>query len=209
MSLLVVTPMYGGQCFAAHFKSCLALKDAFHDVDLDHDWLVTWNESLITRGRNTSAAAFLETDFQKMLFIDGDIEFEPESVACLWNMNVDVAVGAYRMKHEGSPLGAWIDGKLVDIEGMTEPVEVDYAGTGFMMIDRSVFERLKPHVPEYEEGRGVGKGRQPCWGFFLDPVEDGVHLSEDYHFCKRFREIGGKVMLDPTIRLKHWGLKAY
>jgi GT2 family glycosyltransferase len=109
------------------------------------------------------------------------------------------------MKRPGAPYAAWRDGKLVTDLAPT-PFAVDYAGTGFMMIRRSAFRKLKEAHPEwrYEEGH-VGE----CWGFFQDPIEDGVHLSEDYFFCKRWRELGGEVLMHPEVKLKHHGAFAY
>ena len=202
MSLLIATPMFAGQCLAEHFKSCLNLKDALHENNIDHDWLVTTNESLIPRARNTSAARFLQTDFEYLLFIDGDISFSPDDVARLWNHEEKVVCGAYRMKYPGSKLTVWKDGKQVEIGD--DLISVDYAGTGFMMIHRSVFETLiKSYDIEYEEGK-VGK----CWAFFQDPITD-FHLSEDYFFCQRWRELGGEIICDPNIELTHWGLAGY
>lgn len=201
MSLLIATPMFGMQCHSKYFESCIELKEDLTNAGMEHDWLITTNESLITRARNTSVATFRGTGYQKLLFVDGDIEFSSEDVALLWNLNVPVACGAYRIKQPDSPLGIWRDGKLEPLESEA-PVAVDYAGTGFMMIDRSVFDQLEKAHPEwrYEEGM-VG------WSvaFFQDVIEDGIHLSEDYFFCKRWREHGGDVIVHPGCELTHWG----
>lgn len=205
MSLLIATPMYGGMCTAGYFRSSMALKDVFHVRQFTHDWLETTNESLITRGRDTIAATFLKGDWNRLFFIDSDIQFEPEDVAKLWNMNCDVAVGCYPRKELGAEYAAWVNGRLLkakDLDKIKQPFAVDYAGTGFMMIKRHVFEILQARHPEwkYEEGH-VGE----CWGFFQDPIEDGIHLSEDFFFCKRVREAGMQVMMHPKVRLGHWG----
>jgi hypothetical protein len=210
MSVLICTPMYGGQCTSAYFKSALVLKQAFMDGGMDHDWLIGRNESLITRARNSMAATFLQTNYRKMLFIDADIEFTPDDVAKLWNMDEKVSVGIYAMKKpDESWYAVWKDGVLVrDLDGFNhEPVEVDYAGTGFMMIDRSVFEEMD--APEYEAPDPNSEGLRVEKAFFDTGVEDGIYLSEDYWFCKRWREQGGKIMAHPDVRLLHWGSYAY
>lgn len=212
MSILIATPMYGGQCTEAYFKSCIKLQRALFLSNVPHDWLTTSNESLITRGRNTSVATFLkETPFERLMFIDADIGFEADDVAKLWNLDVDVAVGAYQMKKPGSSLAAWKNGKLIKItDGMKSPFEVDFAGTGFMMIKRTVFERMMADLPqiEYIEGQV-----EQCWAFFDTELHEfngkRVYLSEDYFFCQRWHEMGGKIVLDPTIRLTHIGNYAY
>ena len=109
------------------------------------------------------------------------------------------------MKRPDSKSTAWIDGKMVDISDFKEPIEVDYAGTGFMMIHRSVFEDLKKANPDWKHTESEGE----LYAFYQDPVRDDIHLSEDYFFCEEYRKIGGKILLDPTIKLNHWGLYAY
>lgn len=206
MSLLICTPIYEGNLKFPYFQSMLALQSAL-EGNLEFDILATTNESLIQRARNTSAAKFLQTSYKKMLFIDSDIEFTPEDVAKLWNLDEEVAVGVYPMKRQGSGYAAWQNGSLVEdldeLELRTDgTAEVDYAGTGFMMIDRLVFERMKTSEIEHEESG-------PCWAFFNPRVKDGVYLSEDYAFCHDFREMGGKVIMDPSVKLIHHGTYGY
>jgi len=212
MSILVCTPMYGHQCYMGYFTSCLALQESCMRSGLDVNWLTTGNESLVQRARNTSVMTFLGTPYQKLLFVDADIEFSPEDVAKLWNMDTDIAVAAYSMKRPDNPLSAWKDGELLEIaEDTPNPLEVEYAGTGFMMIDRGVFLKMRQEWPEIEHIEG--QDLTPCWAFFDCRVEDDkgkkVYLSEDYFFCKRARELGYKILMDTSIRLGHWGTHRY
>ncbi len=205
MSILIATPMYGGQCTADYFFSSMALQSAFFNAGVEHDWLRITNESLITRARNVCAREFLKTDFTHLLFIDADIRFDPDDVAKLWNMEKPISVAAYPMKRKDAPLSAWVGGRLVEFPIDINPVPVDYAGTGFMMIERGVLESMKEFAPEYAESAT----EEPTWGFFLDPVEDGIHLSEDYYFCKRARELGYEISMETSIRLGHVGSWVY
>jgi len=209
MSILVCTPCYGGQATLPYMKSIMSLQEEFLKAGVKHDFLFTADESLIQRARNTSVATFLKTDYEALFFIDADIEFKAESVASLWNMlsdGVEVAVGAYSMKRPDMPLSAWENGALVNIEDRTEPFEVDYAGTGFMMIKRQVFLDMMDAFPErcHTEGH-VGD----CFSWFDPRVDDGIYLSEDYAFCKDWRNMGGHIILDPTIKLIHYGTFGY
>lgn len=196
MSILFCTPAYGGQVTLGYFNSCLLLQENLIKNNVDYSWLTTGNESLITRARNTSAQGFLKSDFESLMFIDADIQFQPEDVIKLWNLDADVAVGAYPMKRDDMPLSAWKDGKIVQYG--KEPVSVDYAGTGFMMIKRRVFETLKAESEPHTE-----KG-ELCWNFFDTAVHDGIYLSEDYNFCRKWTK-HGEIILDPSIYLAHWG----
>lgn len=206
MSLLICTPAYGGQVTLAHFMSCLDLKENLTQVGFQHDWLTTDKESLIQRARNTMAARFLTTDYERLLFIDADIEFDSDDVAKLWNMDKDVSVGVYAMKDpQKARYAAWYEGELLDLASCPKgPFCVEYAGTGFMMIKRGAFEIMKKENIRHEEGE-VGE----CWAFFNPRVVDNVYLSEDYAFCHDFRRMGGEIWMDPSVRLKHHGTYAY
>ena len=47
------------------------------------------------------------------------------------------------------------------------------------------------------------------YDFFPLGSYDGVFMSEDYAFCRRWREIGGRIWADLNIRLTHSGAHAY
>lgn len=225
MSILIATPCYNGQAIVPFIDSCYFLKKELDAAGIEHDFLRLRNESLITRARNVCAASFLhDTSFSCLLFIDADIEFSPADVARLWNLaftGADVAVGHYRYKKLGCPDTVWVDGKRRDLSEFDEPFEVSYAGTGFMLIKRGAFEQLVKLHPDWEYEEGFPEEGQKesesqvkkAYAFFQDPIEDSplgrFHLSEDYFFCKRVREAGMKVVMDPKIELKHWGFYAY
>lgn len=207
MSIFFATPMYGGQCTAQFHRSSMATAIELTKAGLDFEWATPFNESLITRARNNLVAQFLETDLQAIMFIDADIEFPVEGVAKLWEMicdGVGVACGAYPMKRIDSPSSAWVGGKLVHLSDLTGPVEVDFAGTGFFMVSREAIEKMQDFYRglRYEEN-----GEK--FALFDTSIEGDVYLSEDYTFCHRYRAMGGKVMLDPSIKLKHIGTYTY
>ena len=204
-SVLFCTPCYGGIVTTAYLGSSLKLKDELNRVGMSHDWLLGTNESLVTRARNEMTASFLTTEHSHMMWIDADIEFEPKNIASLWNMEADVAVGVYAMKKPDKQwFAAWKDGALVkDLDQFNGPIEVDYAGTGFMMIRRNVIKTLAAKAPSYEGPNG----RVPA--LYMTPIHDDGFESEDYHFCRLAREAGFKIMMDPSVRLGHIGQFRY
>lgn len=187
--------------------SCMRLQEELIRANVPHDWNIGRNESLVTRARNEMASWFLKTKFDCHLWIDADIEFSVEDVGKLWSLcqnGADIAVGAYSMKLPNKPLSAWKDGKLVRIEECPkEPFEVDYAGTGFFMIKRKVYEKLAQTAETYEGPDGKVSA------FFMTPVHNDGFESEDYHFCRKVREAGFKIMMDPAIKLGHIGQYRY
>jgi hypothetical protein len=203
--ILFATPMYGGMCHERFFQSSLRTAISLTAAGLDFDWLTERNESLVHRARMEMTATFLRGDATHLFWIDGDIEFEPEHVAALWNMQVDIACGVYAMKKRDAQwYAAWKDGELVkDLDRFDGPTEVDYAGTGFLLIRREVIEKLAAAAPSWEGANG------PVPALFMTPIHNGALESEDYHFCRIAREAGYRIMMDPGVRLKHWGQYPY
>ncbi len=90
--------------------------------------------------------------------------------------------------------------------------KVRFAGTGFLMIKRSVIERMVEKYPELKysrENRAEDTLRNSPWrvalfNCMIDP-ETGVYLSEDFSFCRRWTEMGGEIWADLQSRLTHTG----
>lgn len=190
---------------AQHFQSCMNLKEDLTTMGVAHDWLIGTNESLVTRARNEMTATFLASDHSHMMWLDADIEFKSDDVANLWNLQVDIACGVYAMKKQDKQwYAAWKDGALVtNLDQYKEPIEVDCAGTGFLLIKREVIEKLASTAESYEGPNG----RVPA--LYMTPIHNDGFESEDYHFCRKAREAGFKIIMDPSVRLGHIGQYRY
>jgi hypothetical protein len=86
-----------------------------------------------------------------------------------------------------------------------------YAATGFMMIKRSVFERLIAAHPERAytsdhvyTGERNERSYHALFECGIDP-QTREYLSEDFGFCRLWRELGGKIWLDVEAPLVHTG----
>lgn len=197
----------------AYCRSSLELRLELTRADLPHDWLLGANDSLITRIRNEMTRSFLATDHTHMFWIDADIEFSVEDIQKVYNMDADVGVGVYAMKkRDQQQYAAWKDGGLItNLDQFEGPIEVDYAGTGFMCIRRNVIEKLTEIHGTYDGAWG----KTPV--LYMTPVTEGTFAgvegrfmeSEDYYFCRIARESGFKIMMDPSVRLGHWGTFRY
>jgi hypothetical protein len=92
-----------------------------------------------------------------------------------------------------------------------EPMEIANGGTGFMLIKRSVFDKLADKVPSYTNDmyHAVDTVRKVkvIKEFFATSIDEESNrlLSEDYHFCKIAREVGFKVYAAPWAAFGHTG----
>jgi hypothetical protein len=168
------------------------------------------NESLIPRGRNSLVAKFLafEPKSTHLMFIDADIGFEPEEIIKLVLADKDIVGGIYPKK--SLPI-QYVVNKVADGKQSGDFLrEVANIGTGFMLIKRGVFDRIIREKPDlhYMDQIGLDKKFDPFKYLFFDMTIDSNTrelLSEDYHFCKMWRDMGGEIWADLSIKLDHSG----
>jgi hypothetical protein len=84
---------------------------------------------------------------------------------------------------------------------------VAYGGTGFLMISRGALQRIADAHPELRATLDDGEAVM-VFDTLLEP-ETGEYLSEDYAFCRRWRDLGGEIWADMEARLTHVGHAAY
>lgn len=230
--VMVATPCYSGQCHALFTHSCIGLAHIAKElgVHLQFDFLI--NESLVQRGRNRLVADFLDTECTHLMFIDADIRFDPFDVFRILNLCEGerlVIGGSYSKKaiHWPRVLTAAKNG-VADPEDLQcaatsaclnlsddakkdrkislfEPVEVLDLPTGFMMIHRDVFLKMKDAMPSIEYTDDVGPDLRKMHAFFDCFIRDGRYLSEDYAFVRRWQDLGNKVYLCPWVSTTHFG----
>ncbi len=165
-------------------------------------------ESLIPRARNAAVAHFLDSDYTHLMFIDSDIEFDPESVVKLLRHDKDVICGIYpkkyyvleRLNKQEEIVDFPVSGDVfINQDGLIDSV---YLPTGFLMAKREVFMKIILAHPELKYKNDIdGYGNlDTFYDFFRSGVRNGIYESEDWGFCSIWRELGGKVLIDPTIK---------
>ena len=171
-----------------------------------------------------------KTKYTHMLFIDSDIEFNFNTIIKLINADKDIVAAPYPLKAldwdkikkrmENKPT---MTSDMLSKQGYTWPIklegkdsmnivggvgEVTHAPTGCMLIKREVFEtminkfpNLKISQPTIVNGKYTEK--EFMYNFFdcyHDP-DNKKYYGEDFGFCKRWSEIGGKchILVDDYI----------
>lgn len=165
-------------------------------------------DSLVTRARNATVAAFLDMeDVDYLMFVDSDIHFHRWQIKRLREHNKDIVGGIYlKKKLPYTPVcnnKIGVDGELSIMREI---------GTGFMMIRRNVFEEMMKAFPERKyKPYNHERPSEHYYNFFDVGIDEdnGYYLSEDYYFCKLARELGFKVHLDESILVEHSGRMMY
>lgn len=105
-------------------------------------------------------------------------------------------------------------GKSVDVEIKDGLVEVWDAGTGFMLIKREVLEKMIEAYPETlyysDKDMTLPLEKRKRYALFDTMIDtDQRYLSEDYTFCRRWQDIGGKIHMSVGTVLNHVGTTTY
>lgn len=165
---------------------------------------------LLSRGRNELVARFLEhTTAQWLLMIDSDQQLSlagfDKLIGSVHDRDRPIMAGLY--------FGAW-PGDLYPTAcplifhqqpGTTrflplldyppdKVIEIDSAGTGCLLVHRSVFER-------FQEDASPHQGKVWCW--FQDMPVNGDWFSEDHFFCARAKELGYRLHANTGVVLPH------
>ncbi len=195
--------------------------------------------SLVTQGRNLCVSSFMEEGSSHLLFIDSDIDFSSESIFKMVAADKDVISVPYPLKTLNWEKGwrKIKEGKIKsehdlqykalyqypmklpnekDITIENGVIEVTHSPTGCMLIKREVIEKMIKAYPEKEiEQKTIINGKMINRPYFynlfdtdFDPVKK-TYLGEDFAFCKRWRDIGGKCHALITEKINHVGEHQY
>ncbi|WP_156526600.1 hypothetical protein [Cupriavidus gilardii] len=229
-SVLVASPIYNDQCYGSYTHSLLQLQAAFYQRGIGFEYAWTKSSSLITIARNLLVNWFLKrTACSHLLFIDADMVFRSADVLAMLEADLDVIAAMCPRKeihwsnvaaaarnhpdmapHQLAKVSAsYGTFELVQPElGIKThtPVEVNGIGTGIMLIKRGVFERMATAYPDATMKSPDRSSDERIHVFFdLGRDEHGDMLSEDLMFCKRWRDLGGKVHGAPWFEVGHIG----
>ena len=229
--LVVATPCFGGQLSTIYAKSIFRLQSAVRaksNIELKVE--LRDGDALITRARANLMTQFLDdASTTHFLFIDADIGFQPQQVFRLIESGADVVAALYPIKRvnwekakraieTGKPNvpAASLDyvleindpDNVVVVNGFTR---VRYAGTGFLMIRRHVFEKMCAAYPSLQffrehsvDALAGSPNRFALFECMIDP-NSKTYLSEDFAFCQRWTDLGGEIWADLESRLDHVG----
>jgi hypothetical protein len=232
INLVIATPAYGRQVTAVYASSVLQFMEVSHQFGIQQvEVAVQSGDALISRARQDLVTRFIETpQATHLLFIDADIGFQPEQVERLLNFDVEMAVGAYPNKRLDLNKVRYVVEKKKEVKSsdlwsygveFENPGKINikngfalalYAGIGFALIQKSVFQKMIKQYPELKYTAGFlpsdpfpqSENRYALFNEYIDE-STSQYLSEDRSFCRRWTRMGGEIWVDTQSRLQHVG----
>jgi len=206
--VLIATP--GASLEASYVTSLVATIEECIKKGVTFIWLNAYS-SLVHHARELTATGNLENKldpshkgpmgdavtYNKIFWIDSDIEWTPEQFFKLYDSECAVISGVYLLAdgittsaHSwGSPGGIPVS----EILEKDKPFHIQSTGFGFVAVKQGVFEVL----------------RRPWFAMAIQTVElsNGSiiedSLGEDISWCIKAHDAGIPIFLDPTVRVTH------
>jgi hypothetical protein len=210
-SIFIATPSYDGKVECTYATSLLALCIAMSKAGIGYALQFHAGDALIARARNELVGAFLNSSCTHLLFVDSDIGgFTSADLVAMVAADVDVIAGIYPKKEPGGDAFAVCpldDGpQTVDARGV---VELKWVGTGFLLIKRAVFEKMIAKLgPDVAYRTAEGEVRHVLFDTCINR-ETGKFTGEDFGFCIRWRDMGGRIFGYLPAKLTHTGRFAF
>jgi hypothetical protein len=137
--------------------------------------------------------------YDKIMWIDSDITWDPADFFKLYKSDKDIISGNYLMEDRHVPIYNQPRGGMMPEEMLLakkEPFKVAGAGFGFICVKQGVFEKMpRPWfgpvpVPSFDEETGEKK-------------EDFILVGEDLAWCTKAISSGFDIWVDPLVRVVH------
>lgn len=207
-SVYIATPAGDGK-FVAQYVLCLSQSiRKFHTYGVSYGFAMMEKCSILPHARNLLVKDFLKSKHTHMLFIDSDMGWPDYAPLELLAHDKDVVAAVGVVKELGDPrFCVTLDKDTLKYDQETGLIRVKQVGTGFMMIKREVLERFADHYKDlaYKDGRSDS---EPIPRWFEHDLNN-TDWGEDFTFCRRWREMGGEIWIDPSIQLQHVGQHAF
>lgn len=208
VKIFIAVPTYDGRFTANCAESIIhgthVLRDEGHEVV---PYFYAGNP-YIAAARNICTYQFLRSDCDEMIFIDADVGFDRGALSQLIKYDKEIVAGVYPYKQdkEGYPCIVYFDPETNNCkEESTGLVTADVVPTGFLRLKRSVFDKMvqfysmKPTADKFYSFFDTGQ---------LFP-DDDTWYGEDVYFCKRWRNMGEMIFIEPRLNFTHAGFKTW
>lgn len=201
IKLAIGTPIFGNPYYP-YMESLWKTREHLQSLGIDFQLMFDVNNPYIDLARNRICKQFLDSDCDRIFWIDHDMSWEDQDVTNLlyWSTQHEFVAGVYPIKKDPLEYKLRLPTPLIkDSYGL---IKADAVPIGFTIVNRSVLEKMNPLSFEHE---GIWLKE-----FFRAGVVDDVgkykYLGEDIFFCSNY---DGDIWVDPEVNPTHNGGKGY
>lgn len=211
-NVYIALPAYDGTTRVETTMSLLHEASDLMAAGINFKLNVNAGDSILPRARNMFLGDFVRRkEFTDVLFLDHDICWPKGMIRKLLSYPVDFVAGVYPKRSDPVDFAVRLlqDRELLVADPEHGLLEVEGVPFGFVRMSRRGVEQMyaKYWGLAYKE-RNLPEDFTPLALFDFQLCE-GEYWGEDFVFCKRWREMGGKVWVDPDIRFQHIGYKRF
>lgn len=200
----VATPSTRGDFHVATLRSYLDTQAACQQYGLRVEFSFSTG-SAVHHARTLLANKFLESDYNRIFWIDSDIVWEPVDFmrVVAHTLKRECVAGVYPRRNDsgGHFMRFASENAEPDADGL---VEILGCGLGFACVRREVMQRVIDAAPLRVI---AGSPRVP--DVFRFDSEKGESRTEDYAFWSDVMKAGFRIYADPSITVGHLGDKVY
>lgn len=222
LKLMIATPHYMSQCFSHYTESLTYTAQLLEKAGVP--WMVQNlnGDSYIDRAKNSIVANFLESDCTDLLMIDSDMQWHPDAVGRMLRHEQEIVGGFFPMKNNwGEFCGALLPDSQGNIPDISTAIEL-WDGAclfrayllpgGFLRLKRTILERFADYYADHvyiDPLADPSKQERVYTEFFACERNEYVRNGEDATFCRRVRDMGEALWVDPNISFGHYGVKGF
>lgn len=214
MKAVVAIPAYTGQI---HLGTMRSLQTDLFALARRGDSATVHDEcgnALIADARALIVSQFLAGDADQLVFVDSDVLWEAGALVRLLDHPVDFVAGIYPQRRDPINYCVSWDPSREELwaDENTGLVEVHGVPAGFMKLTRKMLERMSDAYRDltfYCEQAPDHKAVALFSDYWFEENGTRLKLGEDYAFCRRWRDLGGSVWIDPEIKMGHVGYKTF
>jgi glycosyltransferase involved in cell wall biosynthesis len=198
LKVLIATPAYDGRLDVWYTTSLVnSVRIAQENGIFLHPVFMSY-DALVQRARNDLFR--LALDYDAVIWIDSDLEWNPMWIMELLGSDKDVIGGTYRKKTDDAERYTVKTKDLTATDGL---IKVDGLGMGFVKMSNKAVQALWDVSQPYQN-----EGRE-CRMVCDIQIVDGQLVSEDNVVTRKLADLGFDIWLDPRMTCCHIGTKKF
>jgi hypothetical protein len=209
MKIMIATPAFAGKVDIEYALSFAETKLHLSGLGIAIQTCINTSGSLLVAERNRIVEAFWVSDCTHLLCIDSDLGWPAQAIPAMLKTGKEFVAGLYPARGaENTFLFRPITHDNGSIVTEKHLLKMECVPAGFMLIAKSAIKKMREkHQDLYFEPKIKDKiNSDSGYCFFNTGVWNGEFWGEDYVFCRKAREAGIEIWVDPYIQFNHAGV---